>query len=126
MRKNNKITVPIGVNIMPSEDVVTFTPYAIKNDIENSVRYTLFQYRELAPLADYLVLNLIGSKRIHKKYQELFAQDVNELNSIMSSIKKWQLEEIGLQACIQHEEYSTGDEKYLVNRHLNALPFFRK
>ena len=41
LRRNYKINVPIGVNIMPSEDIYKYTPYLIPNDIGNITRLNI-------------------------------------------------------------------------------------
>ena len=44
----------VGVNISPTEDILIYTPYLIDTDIENS-------FRDIVGIADYAVINLIGS-----------------------------------------------------------------
>ena len=44
----------VGVNILPSEDILIYTPYLIDTDLENS-------FRDIVGIADYVVINLMGS-----------------------------------------------------------------
>ena len=52
--KKNNPKMKVGVNILPSEDILVYTPYLIDADVENS-------FRDIVGIADYAVINLIGS-----------------------------------------------------------------
>lgn len=43
LRRNYVMKIPVGVNIMPSEEIYKYTPYLIENDISNVTRYNMIK-----------------------------------------------------------------------------------
>lgn len=57
----------------------------------------------MTQVADYLVLNLAQSDRNRERYSTEINEKYELLQALLNNVKQWQLEEIGLQAAIQHE-----------------------
>ncbi|CAD8181094.1 unnamed protein product [Paramecium octaurelia] len=96
LRRNYSIKIPVGVSIMPSEEIYKYTPYLIENDISNVTR-------ELCTVADFLVLNLVSSQRTSKLYSDIVTNNTDVIKKMIQSIQITQIEEIGLQAALEHE-----------------------
>ncbi|CAK85900.1 unnamed protein product (macronuclear) [Paramecium tetraurelia] len=96
LRRNYAIKIPVGVSIMPSEEIYKYTPYLIENDISNVTR-------ELCTVADFLVLNLVSSQRTSKLYNDIVTNNTDVIKKMIQSIQITQIEEIGLQAALEHE-----------------------
>jgi hypothetical protein len=67
---DQKITVPLGVSIIPAEETINYTPFLMENDIEICYKYYIYidLKRELIDDVDFFVINLIGSKSINPHY----------------------------------------------------------
>ncbi|KAM3128417.1 hypothetical protein pb186bvf_019484 [Paramecium bursaria] len=104
--KKNNPKMKVGVNISPTEDILIYTPYLIDTDIENS-------FRDIVGIADYAVINLIGSQKSAAYIDEFILKNRAVFPNMFSKLKKAEKEEIGIYAAIQHEksikEYSVGN-----------------
>lgn len=87
----------VGVNITPSEDILVYTPYLIDTDIENS-------FRDIVGIADYAVINLIGSQKSAAYIDEFILKNRAVFPNMFSKLKKAENEEIGIYAAIEHEK----------------------
>ncbi|CAD8098529.1 unnamed protein product [Paramecium sonneborni] len=116
LRRNYAIKIPIGVNIMPSEEIYKYTPYLIENDISNVTR-------ELCSLADFIVLNLVSSQRTNKLYSDIVSNNTEVIKKMIQSIQITQIEEIGLQAALEYEIKNQLKGDNLVSEYLSTTQF---
>ncbi|CAD8084510.1 unnamed protein product [Paramecium primaurelia] len=113
LRRNYAIKIPIGVNIMPSEEIYKYTPYLIENDISNVTR-------ELCSVADFIVLNLVSSQRTNKLYSEIVINNTDLIKKMIQTIQITQIEEIGLQAALDHETKNELKGENLISEYLST------
>ncbi|CAD8183185.1 unnamed protein product [Paramecium pentaurelia] len=113
LRRNYAIKIPIGVNIMPSEEIYKYTPYLIENDISNVTR-------ELCSVADFIVLNLVSSQRTNKLYSEIVTNNTDLIKKMIQTIQITQIEEIGLQAALDHEIKNELKGENLISEYLST------